>query len=248
MVTGGVKAGKSTFAFYLARRNYKRILFHWFIRSKIFFWKKIEKPLFYSNIPVKFDYVPVTSDLLLRKKRFAFGSVIWIDESSLIADSQMFRDMDLNERLTFFNKLIGHETHGGLLVYDTQALSDNHYSCKRCVSENYYVHHIIKKIPFFILAYVLETRYSDDGSIVTVSATDVEESLKKVIIPKRCWKLFDCYAFSSFTDDLPVENKVIHGDLLPDLKVRDFASFKTYVSLTLPKITKKENTKCEKKH
>ena len=67
------------------------------------------------------SYVPLTDDLLLRKKRFVYGSVIYVQEASLVADSQLIRDMDINERLMLFNKLIGHETKGGVIIYDTHS-------------------------------------------------------------------------------------------------------------------------------
>ena len=79
-------------------------------------------PLIYSNVPLAMPYVPLTDDLLLRKKRFVYGSVIYVQEASLVADSQLIRDMDVNERLMLFNKLIGHETKGGVIIYDTQCI------------------------------------------------------------------------------------------------------------------------------
>ena len=52
---------------------------------------------------------------------------------------------------------------------------------------------------------------------------DVEESLKTMIIPKRTWKLFDCYCYSALTDNLPVERNVIK---IKDLKARSILTFK----------------------
>lgn len=131
-------------------------------------------------------YVPLTDDLLLRKKRFVYGSVVYCQEASLVADSQLIRDMDINQLLLLFNKLFGHETKGGILIYDTQTISDLHYSIKRSLSEYFYIHRLVKWIPFFLIAYVQENRYSEDGSIITTINGDVEDSgLKKVIIPKK---------------------------------------------------------------
>lgn len=226
LVSGGVKCGKSTLSVAIVMSEYKkrtrRIKFRNFFR-KIFGKPLQELPLIYSNIPLGVPYVELTDDLLLRKKRFVYGSVIYCCEASLVADSQLFKDMELNERLLLFNKLIGHETKGGCVIYDTQCIGDCHYSIKRCLSEYIYVHHLTKWIPFFLLAHVQECRYSDDKSTINVQDEDVENKLRRVIVPKSTWKKFDCYCYSSLTDDLPVENKVVRAC---DLKARKILSFK----------------------
>ena len=230
LVTGGVKCGKSTTSVAIVRREYKmrtrRVKFKNFFR-KLFNRSLIELPLVYSNVPLGMPYVPLTEDLLLRKKRFVYGSVIYVQEASLVADSQLIRDMDINERLMLFNKLIGHETKGGCIIYDTQCIGDVHYSLKRCVSNYFYIHHLIKWIPFILIAKVQECRYSDDGSTITVSNEDVEETLKSVILSKRNWKYFDCYCYSVLTDDLPVENRVVYNNIrTSDLKANNVLSFR----------------------
>ena len=120
LTTGGVKSGKSTFSVYLAISTYKRIHRRWKVR-KVFqtlFNKPIdEEPLLYSNIPLSVPYVPITLDLLQRKVRPRYGSVAYVNEASLLCDQMLFKDDELNERLTLFNKLFGHETCGGYLVY-----------------------------------------------------------------------------------------------------------------------------------
>lgn len=228
LVSGGVKTGKSTFSVALVMSNYKRIHRRWKIRK--FFCEILgkeveEEPLIYSNIPLSVPYVPVTEDLLLRKKRFRYGSVIYICEASLVADSQMIKDMDINNRLLLFNKLIGHSTKGGLIVFDSQSTSDVHYSTKRCLSEYFYIHHLIKWIPFFMIAFVREERYSADGVIVNTYENDVEDSLKRIIIPKSTWKKFDRYCYSTLTDDLPVVDNIVHTN---DLKARNIISFRDW--------------------
>ena len=123
LVTGGVKAGKSTFSCALALSKYKsqvrKVRFANFFR-RIFRKELFEKPLLYSNVPLNCEYVPLTDDLLLRKQRFVFRSVIYAQEASLIADSQLIKNLDINQRLLLFNKLIGHETKGGYLISETQ--------------------------------------------------------------------------------------------------------------------------------
>lgn len=231
LVTGGVKAGKSTFSLALALSKYKsqvrKVRFINFFR-RLFRREPLEKPLLYSNVPLACDYVPLTDDLLLRKQRFVYRSVIYAQEASLVADSQLIKNLDINQRLLLFNKLIGHETKGGYLIYDTQSINDNHYAVKRCLSEFFYVHDTVKIIPFILLVHVRELRYSDDSQELNIYDGDIEESLKTVLISKRVWKKFDAYCYSILTDHLPVADKVVPGRDLPDLKARKIVSFRDY--------------------
>lgn len=236
LTTGAVKSGKTTFTLALAYSNYKRIHRNWKIRCfllKIFKPKRPlpEEPLFYSNIPVAFPYVQVTKELILRQTRFRYGSVCFINEASLLADNSVFCNKSITERVMFFNKLIGHETRGGLLFYDTQAIGDMPAVSRRCLGQYFYVHHIARWIPFFLVAYVRECRYSEDGSVVSVDTNDVEEGLQRVIFRKSVWKKFDCYCYSVFTDDLPVEDNIIVLPKDADLRCKEILSFKEYESL-----------------
>lgn len=231
LVTGGVKSGKTTFALGLALSTYKKELRSWKFRK--FFASLLhreipEMPLLYSNIPLSIPYVPITQSLLLRESRPRYRSVFLINEASLVADSQLFKDTDINERLMFFNKLFGHETLGGHLIYDTQCIQDLHYSIKRCLSEYFYIHHIETRIPFFIYACVREERYSEDGKIVNSYNEDLEESLKKVLIRKNVWKKFDAYCYSTLTDNKPVEDKEVISE---DLKANQIVSFRNWKSI-----------------
>lgn len=236
LTTGAVKSGKTTFTLGLAISNYKRIHRRWRIRAffcKLFKKPIPEEPLFYSNIPVSFPYVQVTTDLIERKKRFRYGSVVFINEASLLASNRDFNNLDLSERVMLFNKLIGHETRGGLLFYDTQAIGDMPAVTRRCLGQYFYVHHITKWIPFFLVAYVQEQRYSEDssGNAASFATGDIEDGLKRVIIPKSVWKKFDCYCYSVFTDNLPVESKIIILPKGSDLRCTNVVGFREYNSL-----------------
>lgn len=233
LVTGGVKSGKSTLSVYMAIQTYNRVHRRWKIR--VFFQNLLkrpldEEPLLYSNIPLAVPYVPITLELLQRKVRPRYGSVAYVNEASLLADQMLsLKKDDTNERLTLFNKLFGHETIGGVLIYDTQCVADVHYAVRRSLSSYIYVHHLEKRIPFFLIAQVREERYSDDRGVINAYNEDVEESLKKVLIPKRVWKKFDAYCFSCLTDGLPVSDNVIEDCV--DLKAREIVSFREYKTL-----------------
>ena len=230
MVTGGVKCGKSTMSVHMAISTYKsnvrKTKFKNFFRRLVHL-KSIELPLLYSNVPLAINYVPLTREMLLRKERFIYGSVVYIQEASLLADSQLIKDKDINNNMLLFYKLFGHETKGGTCIIDTQQIADVHYSLKRSLSEYFYIHHLTKWIPFFLIAHVIEDRYSDDGTIVTTNDEDTELKLRKVIIPKRCWKYFDCYCYSVLTDDLPVSSNKVNNTLNTKyLKADEIISFR----------------------
>lgn len=246
LITGGVKAGKSTVAVAKVCSEYKGALLGYYIDyilCKIFFRPLPEKPLIYSNVPlnVKWGYVPLTEDLILRKKRFRYRSVIYVNEASLLHDKDIYRNIDKSTQISLFNKLIGHSTHGGCVIYDTQCIGDLPVVVRRCLNTYFYVHHMVKWIPFVILAYVREERYSEDGTNVNVNTGDVENELKRVFMWKSTWKKFDCYCFSKFTDNLPVVDNVIKK---PDtLKVDKLVTFQSIYNRFLNNKEKENNEK-----
>ena len=245
VTTGGLKTGKSTYSLHLAYKTYKRNLrsvkFSNFFR-KIFGKPLEEEPLFYSTIPVGFPHVRLTLDLILRNHRFRYKSVVWIDEATLLADSQLYKDNVLNAQLLEFCKLFGHETKGGCLFFTSHCLSELHIAMRRASSEYFYVHSICKWIPFFLIATVREERYSEDGTAVNVYESDVEDSLKRVIIPKSIWKKFDCYCYSILTDDLYVEDKVETADSLKAEYVISFSPLHRYDKRVKEGLNEKENS------
>ena len=169
LFTGELKVGKSAISLSKAKGKYNSVLLKWkikkFLVTKILHKKyDIEKPYFYSNIPVGFDYVPFTLEHLEKKKRLHYGSVVWIDEASLLADnmssfSQTGKSKDevsrFNAIVSDFVKLFCHETYNGYIYYNTQALSDMHYAFRRVSSRYYYLHSCIKWLPFIVVYRVI---------------------------------------------------------------------------------------------
>lgn len=231
MICGGVKTGKTQLCCYAAFRAYRRALignyiYNYFARFLpcIIAHKpgpKAEKPLFYSNIPVRHKYyVPLTKDLLLRKKRFVYKSVVMISEAALVADSQNFRDQDVNENLLLFAKLCAHETKGGSVYIETQNIADVHYNIKRSCSNFLYIHHQIK-LPFFCVLYCREMIYTGEQETINTFDEDVEKTLLRVIVPKYIWKRYDRYCYSVLTDNLPVERNFTDNRTAHDLKAHE---------------------------
>lgn len=232
MFTGGVKSGKSAVSLYFALKAYKRILRRWKIScffSRLRRKELPEKPLLYSNIPLcKIDYCELTRDHLLRKRRLNFGSVVFLDEASLVADSMLgkeVRDSNINNNLLLFFKLFGHMTHGGCCVINSHCISDLHYALKRTTSTYYYVHSI-GRMPLLKIARLREEKYSDDGTVVNTYNEDVEDSLKKVAFSSRVFKKFDSFCFSYFTDNLAVQNNEFYNTERSQLKARNLVSFR----------------------
>lgn len=208
LITGGVKCGKSTLAVYLATKKYRSHLRAWRLRSLLARLRKKpepEMPLLYSNVPLAVKgYAPLTPDHLARKVRFPYRSIVYVQEASLVADSQNIRDQELNQSLLELNKLIAHETKGGYLYYDTQSVLDCHYSIKRSLASYLYVHRTVKWLPFVLLAKVEELRF-DEVNTVNVNDGDMDDRpWKWVLMSKRVWKRFDRYCYSIMTDHLPV--------------------------------------------
>lgn len=233
LITGAVKSGKTTFSLALAISNYKRAVRRWKVRKffcKILFRPVPEKPLFYSNVPVAFPYVKVTKAQLLRKERFAYGSVVYLSEASLVMDNSLYKDEEFTEQIMLLCKLFGHETKGGLLIFDTQAIGDLPAVTRRCLGQTFYVHHITKWIPFLLIANVKEQRYSEDGSVVQVETNDSKNGdYQKVLMLKSTWKKFDCYCYSCLTDDNPVDTKLVNNNKRTrDLKAREIVSFRKW--------------------
>lgn len=230
-IDGSVKTGKTSMGVYIALKEIKHRQKIWKIKStfqKIFKKEIDEKPLLYSNIPINYKkgYVQLTKDILTRKKRINYKSVVFISEASLVSDSQDFKNAIRNEQQTLFYKLFGHETKGGLCIIDTQQIGDLHFSVKRAIGQYFYIHHN-RKIPFFMILKVQENRYSEDGTIIVNESKDTEENLKTILIPKTIWKKFDAYTYSQLTDNLEVENETIKPESLKTDYIVSFREFKT---------------------
>ena len=118
IVDGAPKTGKSALSLTLAHRIYVKNVFKWHI-GKPLYWLRYHdlsdyppKPMFYSNIPVGFTHNLLSKRIIYHQAKVPPKSVIFIDEASLFADSQLIKDSELNLKLTLFCKMIGHTTKG----------------------------------------------------------------------------------------------------------------------------------------
>lgn len=238
--TGGVKKGKTAISLYCALSQYKRNLRRWKVRTfftrilNFFFKNKYqyeEKPLFYSNIPLRnMEYCALTTNHLLRKYRFNYKSVVFLDEASLVADSMLIKDKTVNTELLLFCKLFGHSTKGGNLFINSHCISDLHYAIKRCTSDYFYIHNLSNWL-LFNVAKCREERFSEDGTDLNVYDEDIEKSLVSIIMFRNIFKKYDCYCYSEFTDNLPRLNNLRYKTKYDSLKTTDIPSFRYEFSI-----------------
>ncbi len=251
LITGGVKTGKSMLTVCMAirelrKRKVKTFIYNHFwrhvINMTIVKWtkksqdpipkrKRKEYPLLYSTIPLRVDYVPLTKEILERKQRVVYGSVVFVDEASLIADAQMKRDHSLDEPLTLFHKLFGHMSRGGILLINTQSVSDLHFSTKKCINSYLWIHHQIK-LPFVSLLFVRELayQYDQDGQgTVNTFDRDVEDDLKLIFVPHSVWRKYDRYCYSILTDHMEAPRKKRRAKR-SELKTKYIVSFRNFTT------------------
>lgn len=224
MVNGGLGAGKSNMTVGAGVRDYKQRLRRYKIRKVLFPWKSFEKPVLCSNIPLKLEYVPLTKAILERKVRLPYGSVLIIDEFSLVADSMSYKTIN-NTTLMLFMKLFRQETRGGVMYVNTQALEDCHYAMKRCV--NSYIWIFKKRKIFFLLLFKIRVFTINEDSTMNL-VDDVQEN-RYYLLSTRVWRKYDTYAYSGLTDRLPVATKTINGKALEDLKIHNYNDIASYV-------------------
>ena len=207
LITGALKSGKTLMGLRCALRKYKMARLIWKLKCR---WRRLikqkepEEPLFYTNIAVAgVHFVPVTLDILYRRVRVAHKSVMFLSETSLIADSMTVRDALLNEEINTFFKLYGHESHGGKCIIETQNVLDNHYAIKRCLTFYYNIDANFT-LPFFKLVRFYKVFYSDDDTVRNVVSLNSKVDYSYMLIPKSMFTRYDSYTYSWLTDDLPL--------------------------------------------
>lgn len=230
LITGAVKTGKSALSVSLAVKTYRKNVVRWVI-GKYIYWLRYhsfsgypEKPMLYSNIPLATMHNRLTKDIIFRRVRMPKKSVVLIDEASLFADSQLFKDVEINNALTMFCKLFGHETFGGTMIFNSQCVSDLHYAIKRINGRYLYIYNS-NKYPFITVASVREMVYSDDTSVVNDVSEDAELSMRKMWFFNRTYKIYDAYCYSCFTDNLMLQVDYNYKFDKKDLKAREIVSF-----------------------
>lgn len=250
IITGAPKTGKSLLSIYQVYKWYKKALFKYYFKNIWAFIlgkdKKSEMPYIYSNIPLKtpYGFIPITKRHLLRLDKINDGSIVYLGEFSLVANSRLGQQKgfnkisninydEINEELLLFTKLSGHEWNGKLII-DSQCISDCHYSVKRVLSEYYYIHHNIK-LPFFRVLFVKECRYSEDNSSIDTNENSIQDNLKWILVPtKKYFNMYDFRCYSIWTDNKRINNSddlVFFKNKKRNLKARNIVSFSDFKTL-----------------
>ena len=215
MINGCIGSGKSLLSVKIACSSINKAHGIWwrrkFIYSKVFkYMKDEEEPLLYSNIPIKNKfYVPLDNNILLRRKRMNYHSVLLIDESSLVATSLDYKNKDLSEDLSLFLKLVRHSLRGSYrniwgtypnVIVNTQSKNDNHYAFDRTINQVLFLTKSIN-IPFFKVVWCRDLLLID--SVVNDFEDDIKESLatRWYLIPKKYFKKYDSFAYEFLTRD-----------------------------------------------
>lgn len=228
LITGGVKTGKTQLSVCLVYKTYKKQLRKWrkaCRKAKRQYKPFPEKPLIYSNMPLGkygMEYCPLNLELIMGKRRFAFGSVVYYNEASLIAGSKDIKDEELNDHLLKFFKLCAHFTKGGYVILDTQSPQDVHYTIKRSLSTYYDIQRRLT-LPFISLIWLRENKLVDGENTVALDTQidpqdNVLEGGKKWYfrpILNKWWRYYDQYAYSSLVEDLKphTDTKKVTEDL-----------------------------------
>lgn len=239
-IDGGLGTGKSFLSVSIAIRQYKKRLRQYKLRKFVLralsfvprfadCYKELEEPLLFSNIPLRgVKHCPLTIDLLTRKTRFPYKSVVLIDELSIIVDQFDYKDRELSDNLRDFFKLFRHETKNGLCVINSQSTADLHYSIKSVLSDYLYIHHKTK-LPFVSVLKVREMQYSADkdaNHIVNNESEDADANLRTMLVFNRYFKVYDSYCYSILSDGLPVEQNYLILDKSDSLKTETILTFK----------------------
>lgn len=240
LIDGAVKVGKTKCAVTMAIRDYRKALLRYKI-GKYILQKKVERPMLYSNIPlnVKDGYVKITQEVLMRKERVTERSVVLLSEASLVADNNLYKDREATINIMLFCKLFGHESKGGTLIIETQAIGDLAVQIRRCIANKWYIDHATK-IPIlgFSILHVRNERYSEDGN--NVNTYTEEQKFDRLFVPNRVHKIYDSYCYSYFTDNLKAATK---RTIPTTLKAIDIVSFSKDVIKGLNKEQENEENK-----
>lgn len=220
LFTGAPKTVKDGLCCKESMHDYRHKHRIWRIRTffqKLFKKELDEEPLFYTNAVCSFKSLKakkphkldkniraITQDLLLRRKRFNYKSVMWITEASLFADNMFYNDQDKNVQLALFCKLFGHETKGGSCYLSTQNTQDLHYAFKRVCCNFYFNQKKVNFLNLFCIVYTREMISNDLGA--NNFTDDLDTTTRKVLVPFWVFKRYNPYQFSVLTDDLDKEN------------------------------------------
>lgn len=212
--TGGLGSGKSMLstetAIKLLRRNRAKVARYNFFHPK----DKKEKPLLYSNIPIRVsgkEWAQVlTADHLLLRARIVEKSVTYIDEVGSFANQFQFkaRNMEIFDEFVRFYR---HYTKGGYLVVNDQCSENIVLQIRRRINTVFNLMHFRA---WFGLFYTVRCRnMSVSEEIKTIEEQNTEDNTKLIfgfLQPK--WR-YDTWCYSERYATVPEGKREVHSKL-----------------------------------
>lgn len=225
--TGGLGSGKSLNSVKVAVSCYKKNLLKWRIKKlfilisnyfnkiicHIFNKKKLklkvipEKPLLYSNIPIRLgkkQSVELNINHLILNSRISEYSVVFIDEFPQVLNQFDYNlevvKNECNEFITYFRHYIG-----GYLVVNAQSIEDITVQFRRKLNSYYWCYDFKKFLFFFYTMRIMNNRISDNE--VSTTADFIEDNSKRIfgVLPRG---LYNSRAYSKRYDKVKLLENV----------------------------------------
>lgn len=194
---GTAGSGKTLVCVKSAIRKYRNMKLKWYF-SHLVFWKKPkEKPVLYSNIPIRINskkYAQkLTLNQLLLKEHINTNCVVLIDEIGNFA-SQMDYKNPLVDKVEIFIRYFRHITKGGYIYCNDQHNSFILNNIRRRVSKMYILDSFRK---YWHFAFTNVTKVYDIEDVVTNVDSDETDDLtgKRMFIWIPFTRLYDTYSY-----------------------------------------------------
>lgn len=212
--TGGLGSGKSMLstetAVKLLRRNRAKVTRYNLLHPK----SKKEKPLLYSNIPIRIsgkEWAQVlTADHLLLRAKIVEKSVTYIDEVGSFANQFQFkaRNMEIFDEFVRFYR---HYTKGGYLVVNDQCSENIVLQIRRRINTVFNLMHF--KAWFGIFYTVRCRNMSVSEEIKTVETQNTEDNTRLIFgFLQPRWR-YDTWCYSERYATVPESDREVHTTL-----------------------------------
>lgn len=196
---GGLGSGKSLFSVIEFRKRYRAQCFKVWWHNLWHRKEKWEKPLAYSNIPVRMSTrhfsVSLSATDLLGRTRIVPRSVIFLDEVSIFVSQWDVKGSDV-DKLDFMITLFRHFTLGGYLIINTQSTQKVNHKIRYNLDSAVHLRGF-HRIPLLNIAWThARTVYTGDD--ITNNSMDAETEEKTLFawLPSKKNRWYDTYAYS----------------------------------------------------
>ena len=211
MFTGAPGTGKTnemvTMALKLYRRQKSKVKWH-----NRFSKNKWEKPILYSNMPIRVSKKEWSTDLkiehLLLTERQNHRSITVITELGKVASQYDWNNLNVQDNLNDYISLYRHYTLGGYFLCDDQSSDNIAVNIRRRLGTVINMLHFRK---FFILYWVKMRNITISEDIKTIEDDSVETNMRwRIGLFPLFRKKYDTYAFSERYNSVPRMITVFH--------------------------------------